>query len=96
MALPPCGLYATRATIGSIPPGRLVYFHNHGNPGPGIYLPASWKGNRARFEARGHEVHYLDKTSGVQAIERTPTGWFAGADPRREGTARGDAVTPRR
>ena len=49
----------------------------------------------AALEARGHEVRYVAKTSGVQAIERTPTGWFAGADPRREGTARGDAATSR-
>lgn len=54
MDLPPCGLYATRSTIGSVPAGRLVYFHNHGSPGPGLYLPSSWTGNRARFEARGH------------------------------------------
>jgi gamma-glutamyltranspeptidase/glutathione hydrolase len=44
----------------------------------------------AALEARGHDVRYVDKTSGLQAIERTPTGWFGGADPRREGTARGD------
>ena len=55
-ALPPCGLYLTRAAIGSVPAGRLVYFHNHGDPGPGIYLPSSWRGNRARFEARGHTL----------------------------------------
>jgi len=41
------------------------------------------------LEARGHEVRFIEQTSGLQAIERTPTGWFAGADPRREGTARG-------
>ena len=29
-------------------------------------------------------------TSGLQAIERTATGWFGGADPRREGVVRGD------
>ena len=46
----------------------------------------------AALQARGHEVRYVDKTSGLQAIERTPTGWFGGADPRREGTARGDAA----
>jgi hypothetical protein len=54
MDLPPCGLYATLAPIGTVPANRLVYFHNHGNPGPGVYLPASWIGNRAQFEARGH------------------------------------------
>ena len=43
----------------------------------------------AALEARGHQVRLIEQTSGLQAIERTPTGWFAGADPRREGTARG-------
>ncbi|HJL14378.1 MAG TPA: hypothetical protein RMH99_01910 [Sandaracinaceae bacterium LLY-WYZ-13_1] len=52
--LPPCGIYRTRRAVGSIPADRLVYFHNHGDPGPGLYLPSSWRGNRARFESRGH------------------------------------------
>jgi len=52
--LPPCGIYRTTAPVGTVPAGRLVYFHNHGEPGPGIYLPSTWHGNRARFEARGH------------------------------------------
>jgi gamma-glutamyltranspeptidase/glutathione hydrolase len=43
----------------------------------------------AALEGRGHEVRLIEQTSGLQAIERTRTGWFAGADPRREGTARG-------
>ena len=51
--LPPCGLYKTIRPIGSVPAGRLVYFHNHGNPGPGVYLPAAWKQNRAHFQAVG-------------------------------------------
>lgn len=41
------------------------------------------------LEARGHEVRYIDQTSGLQGIQRTATGWFGGADPRREGIARG-------
>ena len=52
--LPPCGIYRTRVALGSVPEERLVYFHNHGDPGPGLYLPAEWRGNRARFSARGH------------------------------------------
>ncbi|HHH29874.1 MAG TPA: hypothetical protein ENK57_16220 [Polyangiaceae bacterium] len=52
--LPPCGIYLTTAEIGGVPSGRLVYFHNHGDPGAGIYLPSRWKGNRARFEGEGH------------------------------------------
>jgi hypothetical protein len=52
--LPPCGLYRTRQALGtSIPEGRLVYFHNHGDPGPGLYLPSGWNVNRARWHAHG-------------------------------------------
>lgn len=54
MNLPPCGLYRTRSALGThIPAGRLVYFHNHGDPGPGLYLPSGWAANRARWHARG-------------------------------------------
>jgi gamma-glutamyltranspeptidase/glutathione hydrolase len=42
------------------------------------------------LQARGHEVREMDMTSGLQAIQRTPTGWFGGADPRREGIVLGD------
>jgi gamma-glutamyltranspeptidase/glutathione hydrolase len=42
------------------------------------------------LQARGHEVRELEMTSGLQAIQRTPTGWFGGADPRREGVVMGD------
>jgi gamma-glutamyltranspeptidase / glutathione hydrolase len=51
-----------------------------------------------RFEAdtvdalkqRGHTVLSVPLTSGLQAIQRTPSGWFGGADPRREGIVLGD------
>jgi hypothetical protein len=36
--LPPCGIYRLRKPIQNIEAGRLVYFHNHGDPGPGVYL----------------------------------------------------------
>ncbi|PUE30511.1 gamma-glutamyltransferase family protein [Limnohabitans sp. Jir72] len=42
------------------------------------------------LKARGHEVREMEMTSGLQAIERTSTGWFGGADPRREGVVLGD------
>ena len=42
------------------------------------------------LQARGHEVREMDMTSGLQAIERTASGWFGGADPRREGVVLGD------
>ncbi len=42
------------------------------------------------LKARGHQVVETELTSGLQAIERTPSGWFGGADPRREGVVRGE------
>ena len=42
------------------------------------------------LKARGHTVREMEMTSGLQAIERTPSGWFGGADPRREGVVLGD------
>lgn len=56
MALPPCGLYRTTADVAGIPKNRLVYFHNHGEPGAGLYLPAGWALNRAQWNTRGHTL----------------------------------------
>jgi gamma-glutamyltranspeptidase/glutathione hydrolase len=42
------------------------------------------------LQARGHEVREMNMTSGLQAIQKTPTGFFGGADPRREGVVMGD------
>ena len=44
----------------------------------------------AALQARGHVVVQTDLTSGVQALQRTPDGWFGGADPRREGVVLGE------
>jgi gamma-glutamyltranspeptidase / glutathione hydrolase len=44
----------------------------------------------AALTARGHNVRLIEQTSGLQGITRTPNGWFGGADPRREGVARGE------
>ncbi len=38
----------------------------------------------------GAVVREISMTSGLQAIQKTPSGWFGGADPRREGVVRGD------
>jgi hypothetical protein len=54
--LPPCGLYRTVKPIGGLEAGRLVYFHNHGDPGPGLYFPERWTHNRAHFSAKGSTV----------------------------------------
>ena len=42
------------------------------------------------LKARGHEVREMNMTSGLQAIQRLPGGYFGGADPRREGVVMGD------
>ena len=42
------------------------------------------------LKARDHTVVELPMPSGLQAIERTATGYFGGADPRREGVVLGD------
>jgi len=43
-----------------------------------------------KLEALGHRTRVVEQPSGVHAIVRTRTGWIGGADPRREGTVRGD------
>ena len=48
---------------------------------------AAWA---ASLKALGHEVRLIDMTSGLHGIERTRDGWSGGADPRREGAAKGD------
>ena len=42
------------------------------------------------LRGRGHNVMETSLPSGLQAIERTPNGWFGAADPRREGVVLGD------
>ncbi len=43
-----------------------------------------------QLKARGHDVRQFEMNSGLQGLQRTPKGWFGGADPRREGIVRGD------
>ncbi len=60
--LPPCGIYRTTQKLEEIPAGKLVYFHNHGEPGAGLYVPESWTQNRANYSQRGVPI---------------PGAWFA-------------------
>jgi len=66
--LPPCGLYRTLRPVAGVPENHLVYFHNHGDPGPGIYLPTRWKENRASFEERGRVLADLADVSALEAV----------------------------
>jgi len=43
-----------------------------------------------RLKALGAPVWITDHTSGLHVIQRTSNGWIGGADPRREGIARGE------
>jgi gamma-glutamyltranspeptidase/glutathione hydrolase len=42
------------------------------------------------LRARGHTVVEVELTSGIQALQRTATGWHGAADPRREGVVVGE------
>ena len=44
----------------------------------------------AALAGRGHQVDTLPLASGLHGIERVPQGWRGGADPRRDGTVRGE------
>jgi gamma-glutamyltranspeptidase / glutathione hydrolase len=45
---------------------------------------------KGELHKRNHDVEIAPLTSGLHGIERIPGGWRGGADPRREGTVRGD------
>jgi hypothetical protein len=53
----PCGLYVTTKEIeDKIPEKTLVFYHNHGNPGPGIYPVEKWVNNKAVFSKKGFVI----------------------------------------
>lgn len=73
MNLPDCGLYRTTVEVAGVPAGRLVYFHNHGEPGPGVYFPESWSLNRASFGDHGHTLTEGD----IETLEKLlPEGLY--------------------
>lgn len=74
MALPPCGLYRTTQPVAGIPAGRLVYFHDHGDPGAGLYLPSGWSGNRASWQQRGHTLP--DEAAARHLAPLPPEGFY--------------------
>jgi len=42
------------------------------------------------LEKMGHDITIRELTSGLQAIQKTDSGYYGGADPRREGVVMGD------
>jgi hypothetical protein len=79
--LPPCGLYRTSRPIGPVPAGRLVYFHNHGEPGPGVYLPERWEHNRARFSSAGHTLPEPHGSAADGLVPLAPEGLYRVTEP---------------
>lgn len=79
MSLPPCGLYRTLREVAGIPAGRLVYFHNHGDPGAGLYLPQGWSLNRASWNPRGHTLP--DEAAAQHLAPLPPEGLYVVSAP---------------
>jgi len=55
-----------------------------------LEMGSSYKNLKGELERRNHQVELVPLTSGLHGIERVPGGWRGGADPRREGTVRGN------
>jgi gamma-glutamyltranspeptidase/glutathione hydrolase len=74
-------------------PQRAIDGPNFGSLGGPLLLEAG-RFPASTIEAlrgRGHRVVEVALPSGLQMVQRAPGGgWIGGADPRREGTARGD------
>lgn len=77
--LPDCGLYRTRVPLEGIPAGRLVYFHNHGDPGAGVYLPSGWSLNRAQWHKGGTTIP--DAAWALTLEPLAPEGFYRVREP---------------
>jgi len=88
--------YTAKTLIGSLEWGldaqRAIDLPNFGSfNGPTVLEKGRFPAATAdALRARGHTVDEIDMTSGLQAIRRTATGWYGGADPRREGVVMGE------
>ena len=75
------------------PDDALALAHYASRNGPTELEQGKTEGALASaLERLGHRVEMREMTSGVHLIERAKSGggWIGAADPRREGTARGD------
>jgi gamma-glutamyltranspeptidase/glutathione hydrolase len=72
---------------------ELPNFGNRNGPTE-IEQGSAYEAMAGPLRARGHDVQLIEMTSGLQGIERagsqTAGPWRGGADPRREGIAKGD------
>lgn len=72
---PNCGIYrTTEALDDAVSAGVLVYYHNHGVPGPGIYLPQEWRNNRAIFYKEGIVIPHSDYAKSLDPL--LPEGFY--------------------
>ena len=92
--------YVAKALVGTLDWGlnvqQAISLPNFGSRnGPteletGRFSPAI----EAALKARGHSVRYYEMNSGLHGVQRMMIHgspfWFGGADPRREGVAKGD------
>ncbi|MBY6224802.1 gamma-glutamyltransferase [Ferrimonas balearica] len=62
---------------------------SHRNDYLALEAGQAWDQVVPALEARGYRVKQVPLNSGVQVIQKTPTGWVGAADPRREGIASG-------
>ncbi len=50
---------------------------------------SAYEAHAVGLRERGHDIRFVEQPSGVHGIERAAGLWRGGADPRREGVARG-------
>jgi gamma-glutamyltranspeptidase/glutathione hydrolase len=91
--------FIAHSLLGSLAWGRdlqrafeLPHFAHLGGPAlleAGRFAPATVQALRAR----GHGVVETELTSGLHGLQRSAAGWLGAADPRREGTVRGEGET---
>lgn len=76
----------------NLPPGEAVALPHFGNRNGPTELERGTAVERLRpaLEKLGHAVSVHDMTSGLSVITRRGDEWIGAADPRREGTARGE------
>jgi hypothetical protein len=76
----PCGIYRTTAPLeDAVAADVLIFYHNHGDPGPGLYLPREWKNNRAVFGDDGITLPHEDYADTLEAL--LPEGFYRVAEP---------------
>lgn len=77
---PPCGIYRTTRPIGdAVPAGIMVFYHNHGEPGPGVYTVLQWKNNKAVFHEGGTTVPDEQYARSLEPL--APEGFYRVVEP---------------